>query len=32
MSIRSPLGGPAGPRTRSRASQDVGHRPPVLRL
>lgn len=39
-SIRSPLGGPAGPRTRSRASQNsnsttignVGHRPPVLRL
>ncbi|KDR72793.1 hypothetical protein GALMADRAFT_212821 [Galerina marginata CBS 339.88] len=39
VSVRSPLGGPAGPRTRSRASYDttgkvgsLGHRPPVLRL
>lgn len=32
-SVRSPLGGPAGPRTRSRTSHDVGaRRPPVLRI
>ncbi|PPQ84702.1 hypothetical protein CVT25_014055 [Psilocybe cyanescens] len=40
VSVRSPLGGPAGPRIRSRASHDatsrsignVGNRPPGLRL